>query len=99
MFLTRDQKIACDVAREHGYNPSNVLALCSRHSKHKGAVLSVSAVKDGARYNLRVLVKKVGGSLLGADKLTVVYKRQSQKIDECVIEKIERAPVLMNEES
>lgn len=97
MFLTRDQKIACDVAREHGFNPSHVLTLCSRHSQHKGAVLSVAAVKDGARYNLHVLVRKVSGSLLSADKLTVVYKHQSANVDECVIDKIERAPLLTKE--
>jgi hypothetical protein len=97
MFLTRDQKIACDVAREHGYNPSNVLVLCARHSQHNGAVLSVSAVKDGARYNLRVLVKKVSGSLLGADKLTVVFKKQSRNPNECVIDTIDRSPVVTKE--
>jgi len=97
MFLTRDQKIACDVAREHGFNPTLVSTLCARHSKHKGAVLSVSAIKNAKRYNLRVLVNKVSGSLLSADELTVVFKRQSSKIDECVIDKIDRAPVLLKE--
>lgn len=97
MFLTRDQKIACDVAREHGYNPTIVLPLMSPNAKTKGAVLSVAAVKDGARYNLRVVVKKMAGTLLSADKLAVVYKRQSANIDECVIEKIERAPMILKE--
>lgn len=97
MFLTRDQKIACDVAREHGYDPSIVLPIMSPNQKNKGAVLSVAAVKDGARYNLRVVVKKMVGTLLSADKLTVVFRRQSNNIDECVIEEIQRAPVILKE--
>jgi len=97
MFLTRDQHIACDVARANGYVPSLVLSLTSRHQALGGAVVSVAAIKDGARYNLRVLIKKTDGRLLSADKLTVVYKHQSPKINECVIDEIQRAPVLLKD--
>ena len=97
MFLTRDQHIACDVARLNGYVPSLVTTLSARNQALKGAVVSVAAIKDGARYNLRVVIKKTEGTLLSADKLTVVFKHQSPKINECVIEEIQRAPVLLKE--
>ena len=97
MFLTRDQQIACDVSREHGYNPSSIITLSSRNRKHKGAVISVSGIKDGARYNLRVVVRKLGGSLLSIDKLIPEFLKVSNKIHECKIKTITRIPVLIKE--
>jgi hypothetical protein len=97
MFLTRDQQIACDVTREYGYNPSSILTLTSRSRKHNGAVISVSGIKDGARYNLRVVVRKTSGTLLSVDKLVPEFLKVSHVVRECVIKTISRIPVLIKE--
>ena len=97
MFLTRDQQIACDVAREHGFNPSSTLTLMSRSRKYKGAVVSVSAIKEGERYNLRIVVSKVSGSLLGVDKLTYEFANAANNQNDCVIKNVHRLPVLIKE--
>lgn len=98
MFLTRDQQIACDVCREHGYNPSSILTLMSRSRKHKGAVVSVSGIKDGERFNIRVVVRKTSGSLLSVDKLSYEFANNSRKINECAVKTVARQPIILVKE-
>jgi len=97
MFLTRDQQIACDTVREKGFNPSNVITLTAHSRTHKGVVISVAAIKEDVRYNLRVLVKGLTGSLLGGDALETVIRSSSVNINECVIGEIKRTPMLLKE--
>jgi hypothetical protein len=99
MHLNRDQAMAVNAVRNAGYNPIIAVVLTGRHRKLHCGVVSVSAVKDTERFNIRVGVdsRKNHSEILTVDRLnTVINKDKStnvKSVDGCVVKAIHRTIV------
>lgn len=97
MHLTREQKISFDAVRGAGFNPVNSLVLTMRDKRLQKAVASVSAIRDGERYNVRVSIDTRNGfetKILSVDVLdTVIDFEKSRNIystQGCVVKEVVR---------
>lgn len=99
MHINRDQKVAIDFVRGLEYEPVQALVLTSKNTDLKLGVVSVLAVKDGRRYNLRVGIepRKLDASLISVDELITLidhkYSSDLTTINGCIIKDVVRNPV------
>ena len=102
MHLNRDQAMAINAVKSAGYNPVQALVLTGRHRDWNSGIVSVTAIKDGERFNLRVMVdsRDNQAKVIDLDKLiTIIDKDKSTDvttIDGCVVKSIKRRHVSIN---
>jgi hypothetical protein len=95
MFLTRDQVVAYNACRELGYVPCDSIILTIHSRRYNGSVLSVIAIKEERRYNLRFLVRKNVAELISADILENNFERITDNISTCIQINSIRTPVIL----
>lgn len=94
MFLNRDQVVAMNCVRDKGFDPVHAIVLTS-HGRDT-SVVSVLAIKDGKRYNLRVSIdcKSFSSKIVSVHELNIVIDMENSKdlstIDGCVVKAVSR---------
>ena len=91
--------MAIKAVREAGYTPVNAIVLTGRHRTLLCGVVSVSAIHNGERFNVRVGVdsRKNHSEILGVELLaTIIDTKKStnmQSVDGCSVRAIKRTSV------
>ena len=99
MHLNRDQSMAVIAVHNAGYNPVQAVVLTGRHRDLSLGVVSVTAIKDGERFNIRVGVdsRKNHSEILEIDLLTTIIDNRKStnqsSIDGCAVRTINRKSV------